>query len=309
MPARFSKDALSPRLEWAAIDPNYLDHLIAQAQAEDLAALGLKTAPDRAHDVSSALFADRFEGGECAAIVAREDCVLCGIELVPPILQTYDSQLSFHRTAKDGDLLKKGSLIGRIEGPPAPLLQAERILLNFLQHLSGIASETRRYTDCLKGSQTRLLDTRKTTPLYRVLEKYAFGCGGGYNHRYGLYDRIMIKDNHWATLGSEPDSLAKKSIQQLRDDYPELPMHIEVDRCDQIALALDAGADCILLDNFSRNELWQALDLIDNRAYTEASGGIQREDLHLLKELGLDFISTGAPIHQSQWIDLGIDWL
>lgn len=309
MSPRFSKDALSPRLEWAAIDPNYLDQLIAQAQAEDLAGLGLKTAPEHALDVSSTLFSGRFKSGECAAIVAREACVLCGLELVPRILHAYDSKLSFHRAAQDGDAVEKGGLIGHIEGPAAPLLQAERILLNFLQHLSGVASATRRYSDCLDGSETRLLDTRKTTPLYRVLEKYAFVCGGGYNHRYGLYDRIMIKDNHWATLASKPDALAQKSLDQLRHDYPDLPMHIEVDRCDQIERALDAGADCILLDNFSHDALQQALDLIGNRAYTEASGGIQHDDLNALKKLGLDFISTGAPIHQSRWIDLGIDWL
>lgn len=309
MPSRFSKDALSPRLKWSAINPRYLDQLIAQARSEDLSGLGLRTAPRHALDVSSTLFSDRFKIGKRALLVAREACILCGLELVPRILKAYDPKLSFRPNAQDGDSLEKGGLIGQIEGPATPLLQAERILLNFLQHLSGIATATRHYSDCLEGSETRLLDTRKTLPLYRVLEKYAFVCGGGYNHRYGLYDRIMIKDNHWAALASETDAHALESLNQLRQDYPELPMHIEVDRCDQIERALEAGADCILLDNFSPEALKQALALIDNRAYTEASGGIQREDLDTLKQLGLDFISTGAPVHQSRWIDLGLDCL
>lgn len=309
MPPRFSKDALSPRLEWSAIDPRYLDQLIAWAQAEDFTGLGFKQRPAHAFDISSDYISQRTENQASAAIIAREACVLCGLKLIHSILKAYDTKLSFHPSATDGDSLEKGGLIGRIEGPAASLLQAERVLLNFLQHLSGIASLTHCFTDCLKGSKTRLLDTRKTTPLYRVLEKYAFVCGGGYNHRYGLYDRIMIKDNHWATLTSKPDAPALEALEQLRQDYPELPMHIEVDHFDQIEHALNAGADCILLDNFTLDGLEQAVDQIGNRAYTEASGGIQFEDLNALKMLGLDFISTGAPVHRSPWIDIGIDWL
>jgi nicotinate-nucleotide pyrophosphorylase (carboxylating) len=184
-------------------------------------------------------------------------------------------------------------------------LQAERVLLNFLQHLSGIATETRSYVDALKGSTTALLDTRKTLPGYRVLQKYAFGCGGGYNHRIGLFDRVMFKDNHLVLTGAR----LTETVELARKVHPELPVEVEVDALEQIEPALTGGADIILLDNFTPEAIQEAVRLIAGRACTEASGGITRNTLTHLGQLELDFISTGAPIHQSTWKDIGLDWL
>jgi len=208
--------------------------------------------------------------------------------------------------AKDGAMLKKGAVLATLTGDPRVLLAAERIMLNFLQRLSGIATETRRYAQALGRSRTRLLDTRKTTPAYRMLEKYAVACGGGWNHRLGLFDRVMLKDNHLALLGSNEGLAA--AVTRAKKSAPDLPVEVEVDRLDQIPPVLDAGADIILLDNFTVPQLRRAVALIYGRAFTEASGGITMKTLPKLASLGLDFASTGALVHQSSWVDLGLDW-
>jgi nicotinate-nucleotide pyrophosphorylase (carboxylating) len=195
------------------------------------------------------------------------------------------------------------------------MLAAERIILNFLQRLGGVATQTRRYVDALGKSRTRLLDTRKTTPGYRMLEKYAVACGGGWNHRLGLFDRVMLKDNHLALLGLAETSTSLRSPTRLaeavaaaRRNAPDLPVEVEVDMIQQIPPVLAAGADVILLDNFAPAQLKKALELIGGRAFTEASGGITLKTLPRLADLGLDFASTGALVHQSVWVDIGLDW-
>ena len=202
----------------------------------------------------------------------------------------------------------KAIMCRELTGPSGPLLQAERILLNFLQHLSGVATETRNYVDALKGSETVLLDTRKTLPGYRVLQKYAFACGGGHNHRIGLFDRVMLKDNHLAVAGATGGDRLTETVRLARTACADLAIEVEVDTLEQIPPVLEAGADIILLDNFSSEELKEAITLINGRACTEASGGIQIDTLPALGSLGLDFISTGAPVHQSKWKDIGLDW-
>ena len=303
MALRFSKAHLSQKLDWGSLDKKYLTHILNLAKKEDLGGLGLLSFNESTslRDLSSSLIANAENGG--AVIVARTACVACGVNLVPLILKTYDPNLKFESFINDGDYITKGSEFGVIKGPAPQLLSAERVVLNFLQHLSGIASTTKLFTDCLKGSSSRLLDTRKTIPLFRMLEKYAFVCGGGFNHRYGLFDRIMIKDNHLASLQT-----AAIELDNLQNKFPNTPIHIEVDNLEQIDLALSAGADCILLDNFSIEELKTAIALIKNQAYTEASGGITLDALPKIKDLGLDFISTGAPIHHSPWVDISLDW-
>ncbi len=305
-PAKTAEAPLQTRLQWDQIDPDYLRQLVGLAKIEDLAGAGLACRPEQLGDVTSALMPDNAVGK--ARITARQPLVLCGLGMIPLVLQAYDPACRFEPAAQDGDPISSGQAIGLLEGPAPALLQAERILLNFLQHLSGIATETRRYVDVLEGCPTALLDTRKTLPGYRVLQKYAFACGGGYNHRIGLFDRFMLKDNHLALCGATGTRLAD-AVEMARKTVPGLPVEAEVDRIEQIPPLLEAGVDIILLDNFTPDDLSTAINRIDGQARTEASGGISLETLPRLRSLGLDFISTGSPIHQSTWKDIGLDWI
>jgi nicotinate-nucleotide pyrophosphorylase (carboxylating) len=182
------------------------------------------------------------------------------------------------------------------------------VLLNFLQKLSGIATLTATYSSKLEGTETRLLDTRKTTPGWRALEKYAVATGGGWNHRLGLFDRIMLKDNHLAAGNAAGGSRLAALVRHARETRPDLPVECEVDTVAQIQPVLDAGADVILLDNFSPDDLRAALALINHRAWTEISGGVTLDTLPAIARLGADFVSTGAVTHQVAWVDIGLDW-
>ena len=298
-------DALIKRLTWDELDVAYLRQLVEIARNEDLAGLGLRLPPGRTGDCSSASMITAPRQGS-ANLVAREPLVACGLPLLPIILKTYGGKARARLRAEDGTAFERGDVLATLTGDPRVLLAAERIALNFLQRLSGIATQTRRYARALGRSRTRLLDTRKTTPGYRMLEKYAVACGGGWNHRLGLFDRVMLKDNHLALLGSN-DGLAA-AVARAKKSAPDLPVEVEVDRLDQIPSVLDAGADIILLDNFTPAQLRKAVGLIEGRAFTEASGGITLQTLPKLANLGLDFASTGALVHQSSWVDIGLDW-
>ena len=305
--ARYSKETFQARLAWQDLDRDYLRQLVGLAKIEDLAGACLADRPQRLGDVTTALMPEGATGH--AQLTAREPLILCGLGLVSAVLDSYGSDGHFDAKTRDGDSLQKGDVIGILSGSSSALLQAERVLLNFLQHLSGIATETRRYVDALGESTTALLDTRKTLPGYRVLQKYAFACGGGYNHRIGLFDRVMLKDNHLAVAGATGGNRLTETVALAVNTCKDLAIEVEVDTLEQIPPVIEAGADIILLDNFSIGELRRAIDLIDGRACSEASGGIQIDTLPALGELGLDFISTGAPIHQSTWKDIGLDWL
>lgn len=305
--ARYSKETLQTRLSWSDLDRDYLQQLVGLAKIEDLAGAGLTHRPERLGDVTTALMPQDTSGR--AELIAREPLVVCGLGLIQMVLGGYGEGCRFEPNARDGQLVDTGDLIGTLSGPSTTLLQAERVFLNFLQHLSGIATETRLYVDALGSSPTVLLDTRKTLPGYRVLQKYAFACGGGFNHRIGLFDRILLKDNHLAAAGATGGNRLTKTVALAVNVCAELPVEVEVDRLDQVEAVLEAGADIIMLDNFAPLELAEAVKLIDGRACTEASGGITLSTLPKLGDLGLDFISTGAPIHQSTWKDIGLDWL
>lgn len=305
--ARYSKDTFQTRLDWQDLDPDYLRQLVGLAKIEDLAGAGLAHRPERLGDVTTALMPEGAEGK--AQVIAREPLVVCGLGLVQTILDSYGQDCHFEATAEDRQLVKCGEVIGILSGTSTVLLQAERVILNFLQHLSGVASEARLYVEALGESPSALLDTRKTLPGYRVLQKYAFACGGGYNHRIGLFDRVMLKDNHLAAAGAIGGKRLSKTVALAVNTCEDLAVEVEVDRLEQITPALEAGADIILLDNFSPSELIEAVSMVDGRACTEASGGITLKSLPALGELGLDFISSGAPIHQSRWKDIGLDWL
>ena len=303
---RYTRDDLSTRLRWEDLDPDYLRQLIGLGKIEDLAGAGLVTRPTRLGDVTTALMPAGARGH--ARVVAREPLVVCGLGLVAMTLNAYSTDCEMQAACRDGDLLQPGDVLGTLQGDAGTMLQAERVLLNFLQHLSGIASETRAYVEALRDSPTALLDTRKTLPGYRVLQKYAFACAGGVNHRIGLFDRVMLKDNHLEVAGATGGERLAEAVALARKTCEDLPIEVEVDRMDQIGPVLEAGADIILLDNFSTDELKLAVELIDGAACTEASGGIQLDALPALGQLGLDFISTGAPVHQSKWKDIGLDW-
>lgn len=302
-PAR--TEALIKRVAWSDLDPAYLRNLVVCARDEDLGGLGLVQRPAAAGDRSTDSVAQTPRESR-ARLVARETMVVCGLELVPLILSVYGGGAVLQPQARDGQKVERGAVLGVLSGSPRVLLAAERVILNFLQRLTGIATQTHRYVETLGRSRTRLLDTRKTTPGWRMLEKYAVAAGGGWNHRLGLFDRVMLKDNHLALLGSDTDLAA--AVARARRAAPELPVEVEVDRMDQIPPVLAAGADVILLDNFPLPQLKEAIALIAGRAFTEASGGITLATLPALGELGLDFISTGALVHQSTWVDIGLDW-
>ncbi len=302
---KFSKDALSQRVVWADIDLGWLDQLIELAKAEDLAGGGLKNPPHQVGDPSTACLSN-LSGLGSARLVAREPLVVCGTEAAARVIERYGAG-SLKKPAASGSSAGRGAPLAHWEGPVPAILAAERVVLNLLQHLSGIATETRRWVDLLKTSQSRLLDTRKTHPGYRVLEKFAFACGGGHNHRLGLFDRVMLKDNHLAVAEKSGGGLLE-SAAAARERFPELPLEIEIDRLDQLGDAIRAGADVVLLDNFNTRDLRSAVRQAQGRCYTEASGGIRWENLSGLAGIGLDFISAGAPVHQAGWVDIGLDW-
>ena len=304
---RYSKKTFQTRLSWSDLDPDYLRQLVGLAKIEDLAGAGLASRPTSLGDVTTALMPEGATGQ--AQLTARESLTICGLGLVQAVLDSYGENCRFEPKVRDGQAVNNGDVIGMLSGTCGPLLQAERVLLNFLQHLSGIASETRSYVDALDGSDTSLLDTRKTLPGYRVLQKYAFACGGGYNHRIGLFDRVMLKDNHLAVAGASGGNRLTETVALAVNTFEDLAVQVEVDAIDQIPPVIEAGADIILLDNFSIDALKEALRIVDGRACTEASGGIQIDTIHELGQLDLDFISTGAPVHQSRWKDIGLDWL
>ena len=305
--ARYSKDTFQTRLDWLDLDPDYLRQLVGLAKIEDLAGAGLANRPERLGDVTAALMPEGATGK--AQLAAREPLTICGLGLVQTTLDSYGQDCLYEATAEDGQAVDQGEVIGILSGSSTVLLQAERVILNFLQHLSGVATEARLYVDALGGSPSVLLDTRKTLPGYRVLQKYAFACGGGYNHRIGLFDRVMLKDNHLAVAGATGGNRLSETVALAVNTCEDIPVEVEVDTLEQIIPALEAGADIILLDNFNPPELKQAVSMIEGRAWTEASGGITLDSLPALGDLGLDFISTGAPVHQSRWKDIGLDWL
>jgi nicotinate-nucleotide pyrophosphorylase (carboxylating) len=241
-----------------------------------------------------------------AELRAREPLVLCGLPVLEEVYGQVDALVDVDARAADGDLLSAGTVIATISGPAASILVGERVALNFMQRLSGVATLTRRYVDALPaGSSTRITDTRKTTPLLRALERYAVRCGGGHNHREDLSSAVLIKDNHIAAAGSVAEAIGRAKA------YAPHTCRIEceVDTHDQLVEALDAGADIVMLDNFSDDSVRDALETVDGRAFVEASGGITLERIATLGTLGVDAISVGALTHSAPSSDLGLDWL
>lgn len=298
------------RLKWSDIDEKYVAELVKTARAEDIEGAGLAVLPKVAADITTRSLTPSIK--TVAALCARRDMVVCGMELVRIVLKVYeeasdDFECKFTPLAKDGDKVSKGAKLGVIEGSARVILQAERIMLNFLQRLSGVATETAKYVEALGDSPTKLLDTRKTTPGLRVLEKYAFACGGGYNHRIGLFDRVMLKDNHLAAAGASKGERLAAAVRTAREKNAGFAIEVEVDALEQIPPVLEAGADVIMLDNFTPADIKTAVNMIEDKSWTEISGGVTLDSIGELGKLGADFISTAAPIHSSKWIDIGLD--
>ena len=300
-------DRLIRRLRWDELDRSWLLRFAEFARDEDLAGLGLAQRPLRTGDPSAALLVGAARAR--ARVVARRPMVLAGLGLLDVVFAAYGGRCHAKPLAYDGQFVPAGTAVAEVEGPAADLLSAERILLNFLQRLCGVATRTREHVLALGSSPTKLLDTRKTTPGFRMLEKYAVGQGGGYNHRLGLFDRIMVKDNHLAAGGATAGERITKMVQRARESRPDLLVEVEVDRLDQIRPVLAAGADIILLDNFLLADLREAIPQLRGLAWSEVSGGVSLESLPLIGALAPDFVSSGGLTHAAPWCDIGLDWI
>ena len=232
--------------------------------------------------------------------------MLAGLEVFARAFTLVDSSVTVDLTAADGDAFTAGQVLATVTGPARAVLQAERIALNFCQRMSGIATQTRAYVDAAAG-RARIVDTRKTTPGLRAFEKHAVVCGGGHNHRFGLSDAVMAKDNHLAVLTGEGLSVAD-AIRSARARLPHTTVvEVEVDRLDQVPAVLEGGADIIMLDNFTPAQLREGVELIDGRALVEASGNVTLETIPEIAATGVDVISSGALTHSVRAIDLGLD--
>ena len=266
---------------------------VARALAEDLGGAG---------DVTSA--ATIGAGVQARAIlVARAAGVIAGLPLVVETCRQVDAGIEVELSASDGDMVEAGAVVATLTGPAQGILTAERTALNFVGHLSGIATATRRLVDAVAGTRARIADTRKTTPGLRALEKYAVRCGGGVNHRFGLGDAILIKDNHIAAAGGVGNAVRAARARASH----MLTIEVEVDTLAQLDEALDAGAQVVLLDNMSPAELAMAVARIDGRAVAEASGGITLEGVRAVAEAGVDVISSGWITHSAPRLDVALD--
>ena len=235
-------------------------------------------------------------------LIAKEDGILCGLDVFMRVFTLLDDSTEFEIFVKDGEEIHKGQKIAEVLGDIRTLLVGERTALNYLQRMSGIATMTRQMVKLLEGSKTKLLDTRKTTPNMRLFEKYAVKVGGATNHRYNLTDGILIKDNHIGAAGS-----ITKAVQLARDYAPFVrKIEVETETIDQVKEALDAGAEIIMLDNMSHDTMKEAIALIGCRAETEISGDVTEENVAQIKDLGADYVSSGALTHSAPILDLSL---
>jgi nicotinate-nucleotide pyrophosphorylase (carboxylating) len=234
---------------------------------------------------------------------AREAIAVAGIEVAADCFRRYDPALAIEVTAKDGDRVQPKAALLKVKGKARSLLTVERTALNVVQHLSGIATETARWMDAIKGTKAKLIDTRKTTPGLRALQKHAVVCGGGANHRLGLDSGIMIKDNHIAVCGS-----IAKAVERARTHAPVLvKIEVECDRLEQVREAIAAKADVIMLDNMSLTDMREAVKLVGGRIPLEASGGVRFDTVRAIAETGVDFISSSKTIQAAPAVDIGFD--
>lgn len=261
-----------------------VDKLIRMALEEDITSEDVST---------NAVMPTNVKG--TVDLIAKEDGVIAGMDVYARVFKLLDESMEIEMFCQDGDEVKKGDLMAKVTGDIRVLLSGERVALNYLQRMSGIATYTRSVVKLLEGSGVTLLDTRKTTPNCRVFEKYAVRVGGGCNHRYNLSDGVLLKDNHIGAAGS-----ITKAIQMAKAYAPFVrKIEIETETLEQVAEAVEAGADIIMLDNMTPEVMKQAVALIDGRAQTECSGNITKENIARIREIGVDFVSSGALTHSA----------
>lgn len=267
---------------------------VTQALTEDLGGVC-----DAANDITANLIsADKIAK---ATVITREDCVICGVDWATQAFALVDNAIALTWHVKDGDVVKANTTLLELSGPARGILTAERTALNFLQTLSATATVTAHYAKLLAGSKTRILDTRKTLPGLRLAQKYAVACGGGQNHRVGLFDAYLIKENHIFSCGGIAQAVA-----QARSHHADKPVEVEVESLEELAQALSAGADIVMLDNFTNEQIQQAVAMSNGACKLEVSGNITAERLQSLSTLGVDFISSGALTKHVQAIDLSL---
>lgn len=267
------------------------DHLILEALKEDISSEDVST---------NAVMTEEVRGQ--VDLICKEDGVIAGLDVFQRVFQLLDRDTETEFYCKDGDEVKKGQLMGRVMGDIRVLLSGERVALNYLQRMSGIATYTRSVAKLLEGTGTKLLDTRKTTPNMRIFEKYAVRVGGGYNHRYNLSDGVLLKDNHIGAAGG-----VAQAVRMAKEYAPFVrKIEIEVENLDMVREAVEAGADIIMLDNMSPEEMREAVRIIDGRAQTECSGNVTKENIAGLAEIGVDYISSGALTHSAPILDISM---
>jgi nicotinate-nucleotide pyrophosphorylase (carboxylating) len=273
-----------------------VEQIVSNALAEDLGSGDVTT---------EALVPSELEGK--ASILVKRDGVLAGIDVAKEVFRQVDPSLHFKALVKDGAKVRKGDVVATVEGKVASILKAERTALNFLQHLSGIATETARYVDAVSGTKAIITDTRKTIPGLRLLEKYAVRAGGGRNHRLNLGDGVLIKDNHLAALRSSGVGLGE-AVKKARERAPRaMKVEVEVESVKQAREALSAGADIIMLDNMNVKDMRRVVKLVHGRALLEASGGVTLDNVRSVAEAGVDLISVGALTHSAKALDISLE--
>jgi nicotinate-nucleotide pyrophosphorylase (carboxylating) len=243
-----------------------------------------------------------------AVMRTREPLVVCGLAFATAAFSELSPQVRVTNVAEDGRHAGAGEVVMRIAGPARALLSAERVALNFVQRLSGVATLTAQFVEAVKGTRTQILDTRKTTPGWRRFEKYAVACGGGRNHRLGLFDMVLIKDNHLAALRNEAPNAIAAALRRAREAWPQFKIEVEADTLEQVEQAVAAGADLILLDNMNLVQSRLAVQKAKGHAQTEASGGVNLASVRAIAETGVDFISVGALTHSARAVDVGLDF-
>ena len=243
-----------------------------------------------------------------AVLRARELLVVAGIEFAESAFKQLSPKIKTEKKFSDGMQANAGDTLLTISGPARAILTAERVALNFVQRLSGVATLTSQFVAAIKGTRAQILDTRKTTPGWRRFEKYAVSCGGGCNHRLGLFDMVLIKDNHLAALRNEKPNAIAAAVARAREKFPKLKIEVEADTLEQVEQAVNACADFILLDNMDLKQLRMAVKIVRGRVKTEASGGINLETVRAIAGTGVDFISVGALTHSARAVDVGLDF-
>ena len=267
------------------------DELIRMALQEDITSEDVST---------NAVMRSAVKGS--VELLAKEDGIIAGLDVYARVFQILDEKTEISFNVKDGDSVKKGELLATVTGDIRVLLSGERVALNYLQRMSGIATYTRSVAKLLEGSKTTLLDTRKTTPNMRIFEKYAVKIGGGQNHRYNLSDGVLLKDNHIGAAGS-----VTKAIEMARDYAPFVrKIEVECENIDMVREAANAGADIIMLDNMTPAQMKEAVAVINGRAKTECSGNVTKENIATILDTGVDYVSSGALTHSAPILDVSL---